>query len=497
MARRFGLPLLGAVLLAETGGPAGARERRMLMGPEVPGEVLQRALPSEPAFASLAELERGCRSTGFQSSPPGAGEPDFMVMEEIRSIATGFYESGAPVLNMDTLLMSVLQQQQRISTVCPTAVLQANLLRAEMLLLEIYTNSADSSGQHAVLFSEASRLNYEYSILHQWLEALLGSEATRGWPLAQGFRRVQRYYDLLWQDVYDSRDAWAIMEEPGLITDDLYHSAMDEVAEVFGSMALEWWPCRGTLIAFLRHGSRSGPLSRGLVDVVERDIDVMIGVADEDEWEYVGKNIELELKALGWSRCWTKASAELGSRLQFVVRKDILYCVRLEPVYMMLDITSYITGTSEPYVFVHRVCGPAAEKPDDGRQTRVLAAGPGCAVAGDIGPLRYGGGVLGKGSIHPLARCRARSIAVPCPRQPLETIRAMAHSGLDPGCIALPDPRGREPSDPWTKRLSDEGLRAEDVEILKQRSAQLDQLGFKSMTPFFGNCSTLEFLPAL
>lgn len=32
------------------------------------------------------------------------------------------------------------------------------------------------------------------------------TEADWGWPLAAGWRRVQRYYDLLWQDVYDSEE---------------------------------------------------------------------------------------------------------------------------------------------------------------------------------------------------------------------------------------------------------------------------------------------------
>ena len=41
------------------------------------------------------------------------------------------------------------------------------------------------------------------------------------WPLRVGWRRVQRYYDLLWQDVYDSEETWEIMESPGEISDEL------------------------------------------------------------------------------------------------------------------------------------------------------------------------------------------------------------------------------------------------------------------------------------
>eukprot|EP00931_Biecheleriopsis_adriatica_P075502 TRINITY_DN49350_c0_g1_i1.p1 TRINITY_DN49350_c0_g1~~TRINITY_DN49350_c0_g1_i1.p1 ORF type:complete len:222 (+),score=41.63 TRINITY_DN49350_c0_g1_i1:181-846(+) len=220
----------------------------------------------------------------------------------------------------------------------------------------------------------------------------------------------------------------------------------------------------------------------------------MLGVADEEEWEFVGRAIERELKSLGWSRCWTKPSSVDGSAMQFAARRDLLYCVRLEPAYMMLDVTSYITGTPEPHVFVHRVCGPAVA---DSPKYPAISAGPGCAVPENVGPLRHGGGVLAKSAIHPLGRCRAQSISVPCPHRPLETIRAMVHSGLDPGCIALPDARGREPEDQWTKRLATEGLRADDVRILRERSKRLDELGFQSMTPFFENCSNLADVLAL
>ncbi|CAJ1384290.1 unnamed protein product [Effrenium voratum] len=267
------------------------------------------------------------------------------------------------------------------------------------------------------------------------------------------------------------------MEDPGEISDDLYHTALQDVADVLGALSLEWWPCRGTLIALLRHGARSGSLSRGLVDVVERDIDLMIGVSSEADWQPTGRAIEAQLLKKGWDRCWTKSSAKFGSDWQFAARRDLLYCVRTRPAYMMLDVTSYITS-EEGYVYVHRLCKP------DGASG---ASGASACHVPRLGPLQGADGSLPKAAIYPLKRCLAKDQAVPCPSRPLETIQAMRHSGLETSCIALPDTKGRQ--DEASRHLARAGLQAEDLRILKERSAELDRRGFQSMSPYFANCT--------
>ena len=311
------------------------------------------------------------------------------------------------------------------------------------------------------------------------------------WPLRTGWRRVQRYYDLLWQDVYDSEKTWEIMESPGDISDDLYHEAFNEVADVLDNLShlnfvSEWWPCRGTLIALLRHGARSGELSYG-VDVVERDIDVMVGVFSEEQWHYTAPAIETALLSKGWDRCWTKQSASEASGHQFSTRRDLLYCVRMKPAYMMLDVTSYISTPDVNYVYVHRICQ------DQSDQSQLSCFIP------RLGPLQHGDGILHRSAIHPMKRCLAKDRSVPCPSRPLETIQAMTHSGLSANCIALPDKKlkaleGFEgPFEYGVEHDEHENVEMvlEDVQILRQRSAQLDRMGFQSMSPYFDNCSTL------
>ena len=66
------------------------------------------------------------------------------------------------------------------------------------------------------------------------------------------------------------------------------HQALEDVAAIMSSLGLEWWPCRGTLIALLRHGARSGALAAGRRrhrrDVVDHDVDVMVGVPSVSAW---------------------------------------------------------------------------------------------------------------------------------------------------------------------------------------------------------------------
>ena len=534
-------------------GPQRARERfamlraapmavaalaeRPLLQTAVSADLQASFLPERPAFVTPTEMPApsfgilcvlfhvfickvpsahvlrlmSCSATGFGTTL------SMIAFDELRTLSAGFYDSGAPLLGDYSFVEKLLSRRKEVAAVCPLAVLQAILLQSERLLVSIYTSSSQSSEVHAAQFSEASQLNLEFNILQSWLQKRLGPNASTeritapdststasnmkesssdwGWPLRAGWRRVGRYYDLLWQDVYDSREAWAKMDSPdvGELSDNLYHQLLSEVADVLESLEAEWWPCRGTLIALLRHGARSGTLSEGKVDMVERDIDLMVGVSDEEGFELLGRAIERNLLLKGWDRCWTKPSATFHHKYQFAVRRDLLYCMRTKP-HMMLDVTSYITGEKEdslPYVFVHRLCRGEGH---EGREGAKAAKGEKpCFVLPDVGPLAPGGGTLPREAIYPLRRCWAFSRSVPCPNQPLQTLMAMSHSGLSTACIALPDTRGRH--DKHSQRLAREGLNAKDLQILLDRAHALNSQDFQSMLPYFQNCSGLHETP--
>merc|ERR1711924_223546 len=156
-----------------------------------------------------------------------------------------------PLQPWHATLEAILARKPEVVGICPQAVMQALVLRMDSLVVGIYTGSAYSKGEHGASFHEASILQSELGYIREWLRHHLSlhDEIELDWPISWGEKRCRRYYDMLWEDVYESKDAWATMEVPGNVTD------------------AEWWPCRGTLIALLRHGGRSGLLSRQLVDV--------------------------------------------------------------------------------------------------------------------------------------------------------------------------------------------------------------------------------------
>ena len=61
----------------------------------------------------------------------------------------------------------------------------------------------------------------------------------------------------------------------------------------------DWFPYRGTLVALLRHGQRAGALAQGRRDVVDHDVDVVVGVVSEMAWLMLRWTINMKLRHLG------------------------------------------------------------------------------------------------------------------------------------------------------------------------------------------------------
>ncbi|CAE8599372.1 unnamed protein product, partial [Polarella glacialis] len=233
-----------------------------------------------------------------------------------------------------------------------------------------------------------------------------------------------------------------------------------------------------TLVALLRHGARSGSLSQGRMDVVDHDVDIMVGVRSEQAWAAQRMQIEAGLRARGWSHCIVRSSVDAleGTEAYYLGRTDLLLCFRQDPPLVM-DITSYVASDAFGGIaYVQRFC----------------PAGPGsasCYVPADVGAWKATAGRLRQADIYPLGRCKAGArLSVPCPRRPLRTLQAFWND-MNGTSIAVPDLEKRRIR---TGVLSDlretwqsEALSAEDVQILRQRSAQLDAAGFMSMTPYF------------
>ena len=76
-----------------------------------------------------------------------------------------------------------------------------------------------------------------------------------------------------------------------------YNKAANQIFTVLDDLNLEWWPTEGTLIGCLRWGSNFGMTENGML-VTDTDIDVMVRVKDDQNWQVVKKEIEKRLKTL-------------------------------------------------------------------------------------------------------------------------------------------------------------------------------------------------------
>ncbi|CAJ1339347.1 unnamed protein product [Effrenium voratum] len=307
------------------------------------------------------------------------------------------------------------------------------------------------------------------------------------WPLIFAYDVLRKVGDWLVHRVEKSQKLWDPDNiEEKEITDEQHIQALEDIAAVLDSEGLEWWPCRGTLIALLRHGRRSGKLAGDRIDVVDHDVDVMVGLPSEDHWLTLKWSISEKLRARGWGECYGRYSVDASQESQelLLAREDLMLCVRHNP-HMVLDIATYIMA--ERSVYAQRYCPPSRRLLGEPLKRQLSA----CWVPRNRGTLKANFGRLARRAILPLGRCRAGHLAVPCPRRPLETLKAtMPGVNFSQHCLAFPDvarrrARGYASDQQW---LAEE-LSEEDVEILRRRAKELDDAGFMSMTPYFPSCN--------
>lgn len=293
------------------------------------------------------------------------------------------------------------------------------------------------------------------------------------WPVKESVQMQIRISAWLQERVEKSMPYWD-PEEEHLITDEAHQQALEDVKEVMEEAGVQdWFPYCGTLVALLRHGQRAGTLATGR-DVVDHDVDVMVGVESEMAWLMLRWTINMKLRDRGWDTCFGRTSVDapdVGSKEYRMAREDLILCTRQKPA-ISLDIGSYIIGGHQ-VVYAQRFCDHV-----------------GCYIPRDVGTFRTGKGFIRKSSIYPLGRCKAGHLSVPCPRKPLDVLRVvMPGWNFTEQCLALPDVaqrrlRGFSDDEQWIRQ----SLQPEDVEVLQQRAAELEAQGYMSMAPYFSSC---------
>ena len=306
------------------------------------------------------------------------------------------------------------------------------------------------------------------------LEAALSQcnfDARHGWPVEGALQIYMQAMKRVTKTIDDEQAFYTGWASDITITDDSHTQALADAKAVFEELQLEWWVARGTLIALLRHGKRSGLLSNGKVDAVDHDVDLMLALPSLQQWPSIRASIHKKLVERGWQSCIGRHSTHDTDLAWANAHDDLLMCVKRNPT-IYLDIFTYITDGSVVYAQKYCIQGSGCWFPNEG------------TFSGGHGKLRVA-------AIRPLGQCKAGSLSVPCPRKPLEALKASAPTYTNVSCVALPDVADRIQYDSYHHARNSwlaQGLKQEDVDILRSRAFQLHRDGYMSMTPFFENC---------
>jgi len=138
-----------------------------------------------------------------------------------------------------------------------------------------------------------------------------------------------------------------------------YNKAAKQIFTVLDDLNLEWWPTEGTLIGCLRWGSNFGMTENGIL-VTDTDIDLMVRVKDDQNWEDVKKEIEKRLKTLDPE--WIKFEShnhDIGISREpkfscYYNKRWGLKCYGNDDIHV--DIHSYMVDEKNNRIFMDPVC---------------------------------------------------------------------------------------------------------------------------------------------
>lgn len=189
---------------------------------------------------------------------------------------------------------------------------------------------------------------------------------------------------------------------------DLQHIYTEAAMCVFHElkeMGREWWPTEGTLLGIIRWGDNFGELDGGTI-ATDVDIDVMIRVDDDEEWEQVRNELSARfLKKMGWTHCNVRKVNGISKS-----RKPKLTC------YTPHDFGALCGPDSDIHVDIHRYM--VDEK------SNIIYTDRGCDVKPHLCKKKYpfqawGGVAPYRGLIvndnGEFSKAKFNSMDVPCP----------------------------------------------------------------------------------
>ena len=201
----------------------------------------------------------------------------------------------------------------------------------------------------------------------------------------------------------------------------LFLEVTDVLEAVSQQQEIDFWPTEGSLVGLLRYGGLSGYLGEGRMDLVDNDIDFMIGVQSDRDWNVLLPTLITTLTEKGWEGCVVSSTAQhLPSS-----RRDRLRCFKGGFSYRYLvkvDIHSFIVVKKDSIGFNHRWFDADTQQWNYGGY-----------------PFDAWDGRLPLHLLYPFSRCKCYDRVLNCPNKAVALLTKWNNYEYDKaGCLALP-----------------------------------------------------------
>eukprot|EP00440_Ansanella_granifera_P026138 gb/GFBE01028380.1/.p1 GENE.gb/GFBE01028380.1/~~gb/GFBE01028380.1/.p1 ORF type:complete len:677 (+),score=103.92 gb/GFBE01028380.1/:1-2031(+) len=243
-----------------------------------------------------------------------------------------------------------------------------------------------------------------------------------------------------------------------------------------------YFPSGGTLIALARYGSLSGHLGEGLIDHVDKDIDISVILDDQQSFVDLWNCVRRELSQLsgGWACSDLQVARGRGDD-EDSWEPWFFHCVLVR-----YDRPELFGNAVELHVGRYFTEGDAIVVQKNCRSDACRE------VSEEFGSLsKYW---------NPWARCQAYDMYIPCPRSPGAVLsRVGEYSDQSTGTVAIPAIAPERCSyDPWNLKMLREGMKRRHMHVLRWEAQRLHSAGAASFwDSWFFSDGTPRPLPKL
>jgi len=197
--------------------------------------------------------------------------------------------------------------------------------------------------------------------------------------------------------------------------EDIFKNATIDIIDCLNSLNIKWFFIEGTLISVLRYGQTSYKLNNRF-NTPDRDIDVMIIIKNQKEWEEIQKKIiNTLINKNKWRKFYkthTPRNKSMPPRRQ---DKLVMYSgKKYKNIEIHCDIHTMIEDNNYFYVHKHHLDGT------------------------NEWPFGKWGGYISKDIIYPFKKCLFNGKEIQCANKSIELLKKWNSGEYSKGCIALP-----------------------------------------------------------